>query len=178
MSQQTKGKYMGMNQKEATVSTILAVLEERGVSFELNGETTISEVLTDADKSSVREALFAMFRNGDIGFKDEATTEKYESDSELKKYVSGLVNNHIRKHKSFNSGQAYKAKNPGSRAGAGDAQLKALKQLLTQYDAESDDYDEICKAIDTRTAEIASEKAKSVVINADALPESLKHLVN
>ena len=166
---------MSMSQKQAVVSTIIATLAERDVEYEMGGELTISEVLTDADRASVRECLFSMFRTNEVGFKDEATAAKYESDSELKKYESGLVNNHIRKTKEFNCGQAYKAKNPGSRVS--DAQLKALKALLAQYDAESDDYNEICKAIDVRTAELAAEKVKSVAINVDVLPDHLKALI-
>lgn len=164
------------SQKQAVVSTILAVLEERGVSYELNGETTISEVLTDKDRADVRECLFSMFRNGEVGFKDESTAEKYESDSELKSYVSGLVNNHIRKTKEFNCGQAYKAKNPGSRAGSGDEQMRELKKLLAQT-TDPTGIEQINNAIAVRSAEIQASKAKSVVINTDALPESLKHLV-
>ena len=163
------------NQKEATVGTILAVLSERDVEYEMSGPTPIKEVLTDADKTTVRDALFTMFRNGDVTYKAEFQA-KVDDDKELKKYISGLVNNWIRKYKAFNSGVVYKAKNPGSRANASDEQLKALKQLLSQTTSD-DDRAEINTAIDTRTTEIAVEKAKSVVINVDALPEHLRGLI-
>lgn len=165
-----------MTQKEATVTTLLAVLAARDVEYELNGEQTINEVLTAEDKANARECIFAMFRNGEIGFKDEATTEKYASDSALKVYVSGLVNNHSRKHKPFNSGQAYKAKNPGSRANSSDEQMKELKKLLAQT-SEASDIADINEAIAFRASEIAASKVKDVVINAEALPEALRHLV-
>lgn len=165
------------NQKEATVETIIAVLTERGYDYEMNGPTPISEVLTDADKASVRECLFTMFKDGSVSYKAEFQA-KVDDDSELKKYISGLVNNWIRKHKGFNSGQAYVAKNPGSRQHVGDEQLRELKKLSTQYSDNPEALAEIAEAIATRTAELAAEKAKTVEINVNALPDSLKHLVN
>lgn len=170
---------MSMNQKEATVSTILGVLEERGVSYELNGPTPISDVLTDSDKKSVRDALFTMFRNGDVTYKDEFQA-KVDDDAELKKYISGLVNNWIRKHKPFNCGEAYKIKNPGSRAHVQDEQLRELSKLMTQVQAtgDADAIASVQTEIDRRKSEIAAERAKTVEINIDALPEHLRSLVN
>ena len=161
------------NQKEATVETILAVLEERGVSYEIGCDIRVGDVLTDADKASVRECLFAMFRDGSVSYKAEFQS-KVDDDSELKKYISGLVNNWIRKFKGFNGGETYVAKNPGSRQHIGDEQLRELKKLLSMHPGNA----EITEAIATRTAELAAEKAKTVTINVDALPESLRHLIS
>lgn len=166
-----------MNQKQATVSTILAVLAERGVNYELNGSTPIGDVLTEGDRANVREAMFAMFRDGSVGFKDEATAAKYEDDAELKKYISGLVNNWIRKEKTFNCGKAYVIKNPGSRAHVGDEQLKELMKLATQIGTGNEGYEDVMQAITARKNEIAAEKSKAVDIKIDVIPESLRHLV-
>lgn len=165
-----------MNQKEATVSTILGVLAERDVEYVRGGDVPISDVLTDVDKSNVRTALFSMFRNGDVSFKAEFQA-KVNDDAELKKYISGLVNNWLRKDKDFNCGQKYVAKNPGSRANSKDAQITELKKLSAQYSNDAEALAEITDAIVARQNEIAATKAKSVVINTDALPEALKHLV-
>lgn len=169
---------MSMNQRQATVKAIVDTLEARGTEYELNGSTPISEVLTSEDKATVRKTLFTMFRDGDANFKDEATASKYEADAELNKYVSGLLNNWIRKAKEFNCGQGYVAKNPGSRAHASDVQMRELKKLLVQYSATNDEeaVTEIKAAIELRKSEI---KPKSVAkpINVDALPEALRHLV-
>ena len=108
-----------VNQRTACVNTILSVLEDNGINYELNGEITVKEVLTDAMKSSVRDILFTSFRNGSVEYK-ESFQPKVDDDSELKKYISGLTNNWIRKAKEFNNGSAYKAANPGSRAGSTD----------------------------------------------------------
>jgi len=167
-----------MNQKEATISTILSVFEDRGYSYELSGPTAVSEVLTDADKATVRETLFTMFRDGDVSYKPEFQA-KVDNDAELKKYISGLLNNWIRKEKTFNSGQSYVAKNPGSRAHSSDEQMKELKKLFTQVSAEGDEdtIAQVTAAIEARKAEIKP-KAAIKPINVEVLPEALRHLVS
>ena len=165
------------NQKQAVVSTILAVLVARDVDYELGGPIAISEVLTDADKKEVRSTLFNMFREGEVSFKDSFQV-KCDDDAELKKYISGLLNNWIRKNPEFNSGNKYVAKNPGSRAGSSDSQMQALKKLLVQVTAEGDDTNiaEVKEAIELRKTEIKP-KASATPIKVEALPEHLRHLV-
>lgn len=160
-----------MNQRQATVSAIVSVLAERGYHYEFNGETPVSEVLTRADIEKVRATLCAGFNVGKIEMSNEGRA-KYINKPELKNYVSGLVNNWIRKAPEFNGGNAYQAKNPGSRAGAGDEQLKEMKKLLsvtTDERAKS----LIQKAIDARTAEIKAE-SNQVEIDISKLPEELR----
>lgn len=165
---------MKVNQRQATVNTILAVLSERGVDYELNGPTPISEVLTDSDKSKVREILFTQFKQGQIQYKSTFQS-KVDDDSELKKYISGLVNNWIRKAKEFNAGETYKAKNPGSRAGSQDAEVKEMRKLLSvTTDPESRAL--IQEAIDSRVAELKAHK-NQVTIDVNQLPEHLRHLI-
>ena len=165
------------NQREATVDAIMHTLSERGFEYELNGKTPISEVLTDSDKATVRDILFEQFRSGDVSYKAEFQS-KVGDDSELKKYISGLTNNWIRKYKPFNSGVAYIAKNPGSRAGSSDEQMRELKKLLSQVKStgNTDAISEVEAAITARAAEIKP-TATAKPINVDALPEALRHLV-
>lgn len=169
---------MSMNQRTATVETILGVLSNRGVDYELNGPTPIAEVLSDKDKAEVRDALFTMFRNGDVSVSESFAETKLNDDSELKKYISGLVNNWIRKAPEFNSSHKYQAKNPGSRAHVGDEQLKEMMKLASQIGQGNDGYEEVMQAITERKAEIEATKAKSIVINVDAIPEHLRHLLS
>ena len=162
------------NQRTATVNTILAVLSERGVEYELNGPVPISDVLNDTDKSKVRDILFTMFRQKEVQYKSTFQA-KVDDDSELKKYISGLVNNWIRKAKEFNSGQTYQAKNPGSRAGSQDSKVKEMRKLLsvtTDPQAKA----MIQAAIDERVAELKAAKA-DVTIDVSQLPEHLRNLV-
>jgi hypothetical protein len=163
-----------VNQRSATVNTILSVLSDRGVDYELNGEQPISDFLEDSDKAKVREILFTMFKQGKVEYKSSFQA-KVDDDSELKKYISGLVNNWIRKAKEFNCGQTYKAKNPGSRAGSQDSKVKEMRKLLsvtTDPQAKA----MIQQAIDSRVSELKAEK-NQVEIDVDNLPEHLRHLV-
>lgn len=160
-----------MNQRDATCNTILAVLNDRGVEYELNGPTPIASVLNAEDKKNIREILSTMFLQGKIDFKNPAalTDEKY-----LKDYVSGLVNNWIRKAPEFNGNTKYEAKNPGSRTGSSDEMIKELKKVLSIVTTD-EDRAAVQEAIDARQAEIKPEK--SVTIDASKLPEHLRALV-
>ena len=158
-----------MNQKKAVVSTILAVLEERGVKYELGGSVAVSTVLTDDDKTKIRNTLFSMFRANQIEMKPDAKA-KSADDAYLKNYVSGLLNNWVRKEPEFNCGNKYQAKNPGSRAGSGDSQIREMKKLLTQVTSEKD-RQMIQEAIAARQLEI---KPVETGIDFDKIPESLK----
>jgi hypothetical protein len=165
-----KGVFM-ISQRQATVSVILSVLSERGVNYTLNGEQSIADVLTVTDKEQVVNKLVAGFRSGQVQMSSEAS-DKYAYDTELKKYVVGLVNNWIRKAPEFNGGNAYATKNPGSRTGSGDEKLKALRALMSKID------DATTKAtiqleIDKRLEEL---KPK-IEIDAALIPESLRHLL-
>jgi len=168
---------MSKGQKEATVQAILSTLEARDTTYEMSGSTPVSEVLTDADKTTVRSILFTQFREKEISYK-VGFQAKVDDDKELKKYVSGLLNNWIRKAKEFNCGEVYKAKNPGSRAHSSDATMKALKTLLSQVIPSGDEkaIAEIKTAIENRKAEIKPATAVKP-INVDALPDHLKSLV-
>lgn len=163
-----------LNQRSAVIQTVLATLSARGVDYELNGSAPVSSVLTESDKESVRNTLFTMFRESKVELSDEATA-KFNDDGKLKTYISGLVNNWLRKAPELNSGMKYQAKNPGSRAGAGDQQIREMKKLLSATQDES--MKEVIQAeIDSRLSEIKATKNK-VEIDADKLPESLRHLI-
>lgn len=162
-----------MNQRKATVSTILAVLTARGIAYELNGSKPISEELSEADKKSIKDKLFTMFRNGEVEMGSDSK-EKYADDAELKKYVSGLMNNWIRKAPEFNGGMKYAPANPGSRAGRGDDQVKEMKKLLA-VTTDAEQRKTIQAAIDARVGEI---KPKQPEIDASKLPAGLRHLVS
>ena len=161
-----------MKQSTATINAILSVLKSKGVEYELGGETPVSKFY-DLFKTEVNKILCEGFRSGTIEMSEEAK-EKYATDPELKKYVTGLINNWVRKHPPFNAGSAYVPKNPGARTGSSDEQLKALKQLLKSTN-DSVIQAEIQDAINERLAEIKPES--KVTINVDALPEHLRHLV-
>jgi hypothetical protein len=122
--------------------------------------------LTKEQRAQVNMILFEGFRDGSIELDREYT------DSELKGYVSGLQSNWLRKDKRLNGGISYVPKNPGSRAGQGDSQLKALRALL-KTQVEPTKIDEIMTYINKRVAEIGAHKAKTVTVNVADLPAEL-----
>jgi hypothetical protein len=163
------------NQKTATCDALLSVYKDRtGQDFKLNGEVSLSSVITSEDKKKVREILLAGFQGGTITMSEEGKANN-SSEASMKKYVDGLINNWIRKEKSFNGGSKYEIKNPGSRAGSGDETVKNLKVLLAQVKGSANEA-AVQEAIDKRLAEIKPTKA-AATINVDALPENLRHLV-
>ena len=159
-----------MNQRQATVNTILSVFaDSKGHEYELNSESPISEQLTTEDKAKIRDLMFIAFRPGKVDYRADFQA-KVDDDKELKSYVSGLVNNWLRKAPELNNGETYKAKNPGSRQGSSDESIKAMKMLLsvtTDLGARA----AIEQAIADRQEEIKPTKTE---VNMDAIPESLR----
>ena len=157
------------SQKDAVIKAIMSVVE----GYTINGETVLSDVITKEEKDQAKTILFNGFRNGNIEFSVDAIA-KYRADAELKKYVTGLLDNWIRKYPGFNAGQSYVTKNPGSRSGTGDAKVKALKALLKTV-TDNEVKAQVEQAINERLAELKPEA--KVEIDVNALPEHLRHLV-
>ena len=161
-----------MNQREAVYSATLSVLTENGVIFE-EGQN-VRDVMTDSIRKSIVEVVFQGFKTNSISFKDkDSNAEKLTNDTKLRSYVIGLVNNWHRKDKCFNGGTKYAPKNPGSRAGQGDSQLKALRQLKTKFSGDAEKTTQIQTAIEKRTTELSAEKAKKVEVDYSQIPAEL-----
>lgn len=156
-----------INQKTAVYEAITGVLAEAGVEFEDGMD--VKPHMTRELRGQVNNILFQGFRAGQIELDREF------DDSELKSYVSGLQSNWIRKDKRLNGSVKYVAKNPGSRAGAGDDQLKALRALKTQLTQQGKSTDEVDGYIAKRLSEI--QVAKTPEINVEALPAELRKYV-
>lgn len=145
-----------MTQKEAVFQAVVAVTG-------FNGEGQCSP--SKEQRAQVNMILFEGFRNEKIELDREYT------DSDLKGYVSGLQSNWLRKDTRLNGGTKYQAKNPGSRAGSTDPQIKAMTALLSTLTDESE-RSEVQGYIDARKAELnAAKQAKTV--DFSALPADL-----
>lgn len=145
------------SQKEAVFSIITTM-------FEIEGNGAVQ--LDKSQKHDVIDALVVGFVNKEIQYAGNLPEGK-----DLRNYCSGLLNNWLRKDTRLNGGTAYVAKNPGSRTGSTDPQIKAMKALLaTRTDAA--ERAEIQSFIDARIAQI--KPAKSVTVNADDLPAELR----
>ncbi len=160
-------------QKLAVVNTLLSVLKDRKVKYVLNGDIILSSVLTKDDKSKVQAILLKGFESNEISMTDNARANN-DTEAKMKSYVSGLINNWVRKNPDFNNGVGYTPKNPGSRTGQKDETIKNLR-LMKKAITDEKALAEIDKAIADRLAEIKPESV--VIVNVDVIPEHLRHLV-
>lgn len=145
-----------LSQKEAVFVAVCQVTGHTG-----EGQVSI----TKEQRAQVNAILFEGFKSGKIEL------DREYSDSGLKGYVSGLQSNWLRKDKRLNGGTQYVAKNPGSRAGSSDPQLKAMRALLSTLTDEAE-IAEVQSHIDMRVAAIASEK-QAKTVDFSALPADL-----
>lgn len=162
---------MKQTQREAVFAATMSVLADAGITFEEGSD--VSTVMSKDIRQSIQAILVEGFKQGTIEFeKTPSNDEKLASPAKLNQYVSGLVSNWFRKDTRMNGGEKYQAKNPGSRAGASDPQLKALRQLAGQFKG-TDKEHVITAQIEQRLAAINAEKAKHVTVDISALPPEL-----
>jgi hypothetical protein len=163
------GRNIMISQKE---SVYLAVCEVIGVDS-FNGKAE----LTKEQTKNVVEIVTAAIADGGVEFSVGAKA-KYQTTDLIRSYTRGMVNNWLRKDTRLNGGGKYVAKNPGSRAGAGDKQLAELKKLRTLVATDPDKLTQVDAAIEARKSALALEKAPKVEINADLIPDELKGLLS
>ena len=163
-----------MTQKEAVYQAVTTILEENGIKFE-DGQDARA-VLTTEFRAQVKEILVQSFMAGAI----ELDVTKRGDEKYIKSYVPGLITNHLNKDKRLNGNTKYETKNPGSRFGSGDDQLKALKALrttLTASNASAQEIAEIDEHIDIRVKALQANKpvkVKTVKVNFADLPADLQ----
>jgi hypothetical protein len=156
-----------MKQNDAVFQAVCSVLDAK--SFDSAVE------LTKEQRDSVVNIVTQGIVGGQVDFSDEAKA-KYDTEAKIKSYTGGMVSNHLRKDKRLNGNTKYEIKNPGSRAGSGDPALKALKALRSTI-TDPENLAAVDEAIANRTAEVQASKQKTVVIDPEALPEHLRHLL-
>jgi hypothetical protein len=156
-----------LSQKEAVFKAVTSVLSQSGIAFEEG--TDAGPYMTRELRGQVNAILFESFQTGVIQL------DRKFSDTELKAYVSGLQSNWLRKDARLNGGGKYSPKNPGSRVGGSDPQIKAMRQLFKTL-ATEEDRAEVQACIDARLVEITPKK--SVSIDLSALPENLRNKIN
>lgn len=157
---------MSLSQKESVYQAVVYVLG----TIEGN-----SVSLTKEQRSEVIELVTESIMNNETDFSAEAKA-KHDTREKVKTYVNGMVSNWLRKDTRLNGGSKYETKNPGSRAGQGDEQLRNLKALMSML-TDADQKAAVQAEIDKRIAELQAAKAKTVTINVDAIPEALRHLI-
>ena len=118
-------------------------------------------------KEKVHGIILQMFLEGTVDKKSGGNDSV-----SLMKYIPGLTNNWVRKDKRMNGGVQYAPKNPGSRTGSGDEQLKNLKVLLSLV-VDPEAKLAVQQEIDKRVAELKP----TVTVDLSKIPEHLRHLV-
>jgi hypothetical protein len=162
-----EGENMSKSQKQSVFVAVCAVLNES----DINRAVTLTKEQRAEVIGMVTDSIVA----GETEFSAEAKA-KYATRDDVKGYVNGMVSNWLRKDLRLNGGSKYETKNPGSRAGSGDAVLKNLKALKSTL-SDKAHIEAVDEEIEKRQAELAEAKAKSVTINVDKIPEALRHLI-
>ncbi len=156
-----------MKQNDAVFGAVCAVLG--------NDQFETAVELTKEQRETVISIVTDGIISGTVDFSAEAKA-KYDTPAKVKSYTSGMVSNHLRKDKRLNGGTKYETKNPGSRAGQGDDQLKAMRALRSKL-TDPEQIALVDAEIAARTEAIRAAKVKAVEINISSIPEHLRHLV-
>jgi len=154
-----------LTQKEVVYNAVLSIM---GSDFKVGmncGEWFKSR--PDA-KAKLHATVLEAFSSGSCGIKN--------AQDDMKVYVSGLISNHLKKDVRINGGEKYTAKNPGSRAGIVDPQVREARRLLKTLEEGSKGYARTEAFINARISELKASKLADC-IDTDALPEELKDLV-
>ena len=155
-----------MTQKEAVFSAVSSVLNENSIVVS-EGESH-SEYMNNRElRAQVTNILVEGFNSGTI-----ALDKTFASEADLRTYCSGLTSNWLRKDPRLNGGVKYEAKNPGSRVGSNDVQLKAMRALLSTK-TDPAERAEIQGYIDARVIEIKASRKPTKSIDFSSLPAEL-----
>ncbi len=95
-----------MKQVQAVIKAVGEVL---GDSF-AEGSTIVTDVITPAEKSDVRAIITEGILDGTIIFKGSL-----DDTALVKRYVNGMVDNHLRKSRLLNGGNVYKPSSTGTK---------------------------------------------------------------
>lgn len=158
-----------ISQKDGVYNAVVAFCEDSGIEFE---DGMKMEFGKDA-RASIVEMLVGATEAGELEVKSAA------AQANLSSYWNGTLSNWLRKDKRLNGNTKHVIKDPGSRAGVGDPELKELKKLLIQVTATGNEEHiaAVNDAIEGRKTILAASKVKDVEVDFEKIPEALRHLV-
>ena len=158
-----------IGQKQAVVNAVETVL---GDSF-TSTVTKVKEILTSEQLSEIRSIVLDGILNGHVVYSKPTT----DADA-ARRYVNGMVDNHLRKSKELNGGDTYKPTKSGAKR---DTALLNLNRLLTTYTEGTEEYVEVQDAITSRQRELKTIKSHKKVnknaVNTDIIPAELASLI-
>ena len=162
-----------LSQHSAVIEVTKSILGERFAPGK-----DVKGYATKADRQAIAAKIAELMLSGEVALSDEAKA-KYGESAEIlaSRYVMGMVTNWFNKSKELNGGVAYQAKNPGSRAGSSDEQIREMKKLRKQLESlgNVDGIAEVDAAIARRLSEIS--KPAKIDIKTELLPQDLVNLV-
>jgi hypothetical protein len=121
---------MTVSQRDIVFTATTTVFAKHKVSF-TESQTVAKDVCTSDLRKEITQSVMAAFKAKQVDFKDtEANQKKMALDSELSKYVSGLITNWFNKDSRLNGGQgASKTVSKGGNRGSSDPEIKRLRNL-------------------------------------------------
>lgn len=154
-----------MRQIDAVIEAVMKVKPDFQQYKDKGADVIVNEL-----RKQVCNILTQGILNGAISYDKDHTDKK-----SVIKYVPGMVSNWLRRSRALNGDSSSIIQNPGSRIGAGDEQLKALREL-SKTQIEPEILTEIDKYIKIRINQLKTDKAivKQKDINVDALPSYLR----
>jgi hypothetical protein len=163
---------MSVKQVQAVIDAVTNVL---GDDFTPSA-TDVLSVITKEQKSDVRQAVLDGILNGTVVYNGDTSDT-----AAVKRYVNGMVDNHLRKSRILNGGSTYKPSATGSKR---DPQLRELNKLLKTVEPGTDNYAKVQQHIATRTAQIQAEKTQKhaadirASIDTSVLPDNLASMLS
>ena len=167
-----------ITQREAVYSAVHSVSKEHGTEF-VDG-TSDANALPKEYRAEIISIVTEGLLDGSVSMKvNDGNQPKFDDAAKMKNYANGLVSNWFRKDTRLNGGQKHEIKNPGSRAGSGDATIREMRKLLKALTESGDTANAaiVQAEIDSKLAEVRKERATKVQINSELLPESLRSLL-
>lgn len=162
---------MQIKQVDAVINAVTAVL---GSDF-IPNTTNVLNVITKEQKEEIRKTVLNDILNGNVIF-NKSTVDL----TAVKRYVNGMIDNHLRKSKILNGGSTYKPSRKGSKR---DPQLRELNKLLKTFEPGSDNYNNVQASINARNNQIIIEKNQKQIANVRAsidtsiLPDNLASML-
>jgi hypothetical protein len=156
---------MSISQKQSVVNAVTTTLGTRYVST-----SAVKSILTKEELAAVRSLVLADIQAGNV-----AIGKNYDI-NQLRRYVNGMVDNHLRKAKELNGGTTYhttgtrKAKTPK------DPQLNALKKLAKTLKSDNPEFTKVQAAISARESELNI--SQPTCTKAPVLDEELQAIVD
>ena len=168
-----------MSQKEVVFNAIV----------EVAGNPVDSTITLDKEqRKAVAAILVEATVNGEITIGGKGKNYDHTTDegmSNIVKYWPGTINNWLRKDTRLNGGEKYVTKNPGSRTGMHNKEIKATRGFIKSLEAKAAQGEDVSEMLERAQATLdkllAAEAAKKAErqagnFSADDLPAELRDL--